>query len=235
MASPPHSSRFRSVLPVPVILIAVIAFMAVSEAQAPPATSAFKIARLKYSGGGDWYNDPQEEVNLLKFIRTNSAVDVEPAYEFVEATSENFFSYPFVFLTGHGNMKFNDAEVDRIRTYLENGGFLYADDDYGMDKAFRREMKKVFPDQNLVELPFSSGLYHCYYDFPNGPPKTHEHDGKTPRGYGLFHDGRLVVYYTYESNPSDGWNDAEVHGDPPAKREEALRFGTNIVVWALTH
>jgi len=215
--------------------IVLLAALTAIEAQSPRVTSALKIARLKYSGGGDWYNDPQEEVNLLKFVGENSPVDVDPVYGFVEATSEEFFTYPFVFLTGHGNMKFNDAEVDRIRTYLENGGFIYADDDYGMDKAFRREMKKVFPGQSLAELPFSHGLYHCFYDFPNGPPKTHEHDGKIPRGFGLFHEGRMVVYYTYESNPSDGWNDTEVHGDPPQKREEALRFGTNVVVWALTH
>jgi hypothetical protein len=216
-------------------MVVLMTALTVSDAQTPRVTSGLKIARLKYSGGGDWYNDPQEEVNLLKFVGENSPVDVDPVNGFVEATSEEFFSYPFVFLTGHGNMKFNDAEVDRIRTYLENGGFLYADDDYGMDRSFRREMKKIFPGQNFVELPFSHGLYHCFYDFPNGPPKTHEHDGKIPRGYGLFHEGRLVVYYTYESNPSDGWNDPEVHGDPPQKRQEALRFGTNIVVWALTH
>ena len=126
-------------------------------------------------------------------------------------------------------------ERQRLRTYMENGGFVYADDDYGMDKAFRREVKKIFPEQDLVELPWSFGLYHCQYDFPQGVPKTHEHDGKPPQGFGIFHNGRLVLYYTYESNPSDGWNDEEVHGDPPAKREEALHFGTNIVTWALTH
>lgn len=197
--------------------------------------SSLKIARLKYSGGGDWYNDPQEEVNLLKFVRMNTLIDVDPVYEFVEIPGEKFFSYPFVFLTGHGNMTFTDVEVKRLRAYLENGGFIYADDDYGMDKAFRREMKKVFPEQELVELPFSYGLYHCHYDFSKGPPKSHEHEGKSPQGFGLFHNGRLVLYYTFESNPSDAWNDPEVHGDPPDKREEALRFGTNIVVWALTH
>ena len=197
--------------------------------------SALKIARLKYSGGGDWYNDPQGEVNLLNFVRQNTLIDVDPGYEFVEVTSDKFFTYPFVFMTGHGNMNFSDVEVQRLRSYLENGGFIYADDDYGMDKAFRREMKKVFPEQELRELPFSFGLYHCQYDFPHGPPKTHEHDGKPPQGFGLFHNGRLVLYYTYESNPSDAWNDAEVHGDSPEKRAEALRFGTNIVVWALTH
>lgn len=197
--------------------------------------SAFKIARLKYNGGGDWYNDPQGEVNLLKFISQNTLIEVNPNYEFVETTSDRFFTYPFIFLTGHGNITFSELEAKRLRTYLENGGFIYADDDYGMDKAFRREIKKIFPEQELVELPFSYGIYHCHYDFPNGPPKTHEHDAKTPKGFGLFHNGRLVLYYTYESNPSDGWNDPQVHGDPPEKREEALRFGTNIIVWALTH
>ena len=204
-------------------------------AQPAKISSAFKIARLKYNGGGDWYNDPQEEVNLLQFVKRNTLINANPNYEFVEPADEKLFTYPFIFLTGHGNISFGDDDVRRLRTYLENGGFLYADDDYGMDKAFRREIRKVFPDQELVELPFSYGLYHCQYEFPNGPPKTHEHDGKIPQGFGLFHNGRLVVYYTYESNPSDGWNNPEVHGDTPEKHDEALRFGTNIVVWALTH
>ena len=129
-------------------------------AQTTNSTSAFKIARLKYSGGGDWYNGPTEEPNLLRFIKQHTLVDVEPTYEFVEIMSDKLFSYPFVFMTGHGNIAFSDNEVRRLRTYLENGGFLYADDDYGMDQAFRREIKKVFPDQKLVELPFSYGLYH---------------------------------------------------------------------------
>jgi hypothetical protein len=217
------------------LLVSIIFALSELSAQAGRVNSAFKIARLKYNGGGDWYNDPQGEVNLLKFIKQNTLIDVEPLYEFVEISSDKFFTYPFIFMTGHGNITFSDLEVKRLRTFLENGGFLYADDDYGMDKAFRREMKKVFPDQELVELPFSYGLYHCQYDFSKGPPKTHEHDDRIPQGFGLFHNGRLVVYYTYEANPSDGWNDPEVHGDPPEKHEEALRFGTNIVVWALTH
>ena len=218
-------------------IIAVVVLLLPLEVfpQAARASSAFKIARLKYAGGGDWYNDPQVETNFLTFVRQNSLIDVEPVYEFVDVTSEKFFSYPFVFLTGHGNMSFTDLEIKRLRTYLENGGFIYADDDYGMDKAFRREIKRVFPEQELVELPYSFGLYHCQYDFKSGPPKTHEHDGKPAQGFGLFHNGRLILYYTYESNPSDGWNDPEVHGDSPEKRQEALRFGTNIVVWALTH
>ncbi|HTK81050.1 MAG TPA: DUF4159 domain-containing protein [Bacteroidota bacterium] len=203
--------------------------------QGTGVNSSLKIARLKYSGGGDWYNDPQGEVNLLNFVRQNTLVQVEPVYEFVDIMSDKFFSYPFIFLTGHGNISFTDVEIQRLRAYLENGGFMYADDDYGMDKAFRREVKKIFPSQNLVELPFSYGLYHCQFEFPKGPPKTHEHDGKPPQGFGLFHNGRLVLYYTFESNPSDAWNDPEVHGDSPEKRQEALQFGTNIVVWALTH
>ena len=217
------------------ILLIIILASVPAFPQTERAASAFKIARLKYAGGGDWYNDPSAEVNLLTFIRQNTNIDVDPRYEYVDIGSENFFSYPFVFMTGHGNISFSENELRRLRTYLENGGFLYADDDYGMDKAFRREMKKLYPDQELVELPFSYGLYHCQFDFPNGPPKTHEHNGKPPQGFGLFHNGRLVVYYTFETNPSDGWADPEVHGDPEPKRQEALRFGTNIVVWALTH
>ncbi|MBI4546614.1 MAG: DUF4159 domain-containing protein [Ignavibacteriae bacterium] len=218
-------------------ILVLVSFLVQAQviAQGEKANSAFKIARLKYNGGGDWYNDPQGDVNMLKFVKEKTLIDVQPNYEFAEIMDDKFFTYPFVFLTGHGNISFSDIEVKRLRTYLENGGFIYADDDYGMDKAFRREIKKVFPEQELVELPFSFGLYHCHFDFPNGPPKTHEHDGKSPQGFGLFHNGRLVLYYTYESNPSDGWNDSDVHGDPPEKREEALRFGTNIIVWALTH
>lgn len=214
--------------------ILLIVFLASSGFSQTNVSSAFKIARLKYNGGGDWYNDPNEEVNLLKFIKENTLIDVEPKYEFVEISSDKLFTYPFLFMTGHGNIVFTDYEAKRLRSYLENGGFLYADDDYGMDKAFRREMKKVFPDKDLIEIPYTYGLYHCHYSFPDGPPKIHEHDGKPPQGFGIFHNNRLVVYYTYESNPSDGWNDPEVHNTPPDKRDAALKFGTNIVVWALS-
>jgi len=216
-------------------LLAVAPLMHRIRAQEPKVSSAFKIARLKYNGGGDWYNGQTEEPNLLAFIHEQTGLDVDPHYYYVDIGSEEFYSYPFVFMTGHGNISLNDTEVRRLRTYLENGGFLYADDDYGMDKAFRREMKKVFAGQDLVELPFSYGLYHAPFEFPNGVPKTHEHNGKPPQGFGLFSNGRLVVYYTFESNPSDGWDDPEVHNDPEPKRQEALRFGANIVIWALTH
>jgi hypothetical protein len=210
-----------------------LCFTTVIQAQ-PQIESAFRIARLKYNGGGDWYNGPTEEPNLLRFMRQNTNTDVNPQYEFVDLSSDKLFSYSFLFMTGHGNVAFSDYEVGRMRTFLLNGGFLYADDDYGMDASFRREMKKVFPEESLVELPFSYGLYHCQFQFPNGVPKTHEHNGKAPQGFGIFYKGRLVVFYTYESNPSDGWDDPEVHNDAEPVRQEALRFGTNIIVWALS-
>lgn len=196
---------------------------------------AFQIARLKYGGGGDWYNDPSAEVNLLKFISQNTNLKVKAEYKFVDVSSEEIFSYPFLFLTGHGNVVFSKDEAFRLRKYLESGGFLYIDDDYSLDKAIRREMKKVFPDNGFVELPFSHGIYSIMFDFTSGPPKTHKHDENPPQGFGIFIDKRLAVYYTYESNPSDGWADPDVHKDPPDKREEALKFGTNIVLWALSN
>ena len=217
-----------------IILVSVLVTIVVSLLPGQQRIeSQFRIARLKYSGGGDWYNDPSAEVNLLNFVRQNTAIDADPRYEFVDLSGENLFSYPFLFMTGHGNVVFSGAEAERLREYLARGGFLYVDDDYGLDKALRREMKKVFPDRDFVELPFSHGLYHAHFSFPNGVPKIHEHDDKPARGFGLFEGGRLVVFYTYESNPSDGWADPEVHDNPEPVRQEALRFGTNIVVWSL--
>ena len=197
--------------------------------------SQFKIARLKYAGGSDWYNGPTEEPNLLKFVRENTNIDVDPEYIWVDLSSDDIFNYPFLFITGHGNISFSETEVRRLRAYCDAGGFVYIDDDYGLDKPIRREMKKVFPEQDFVELPFSHGIYHCHFEFPHGLPKIHEHDGAQPQGFGLFDNGRLSVFYTFETNPSDGWDDPEVHNDPEEKRQEAFRFGTNIVVWALEH
>jgi hypothetical protein len=196
--------------------------------------SAFRIGRLQYRGGGDWYNDPSGEPNLLRFVRQNTNIDVNPVYEPVDIMSDRLFGYPMIFMTGHGNIVFNEQEVQRLREYFRRGGFLYADDDYGMDAAFRREMRRIFPDQELTELPFSHPLYRSHFTFTDGPPKIHEHDGNPPQGFGLFMDGRLVVFYTYESNPGDGWVDPAVHNNPPELRELALRFGTNIIVWLLT-
>ena len=201
--------------------VKIILLITYSGLLIPQSNNGFQIARLKYQGGGDWYNDPSAEVNLLNFVQQNTNIKVNAVYKFVDLSSDEIFSYPFLFMTGHGNVVFSDDEVDRLRTYLENGGFLYIDDDYGLDNALRREMKKVFPQNYFVEIPFSYGLYHSVYNFENGPPKTHEHDDKIPRGFGIFVNNRLTVYYTYESNPSDGWADALVHNDPPAKREEA--------------
>jgi len=218
-----------------IALVGMAALLSLNTYAQSRIESQFRIGRLKYSGGGDWYNDPSADVNLLRFVRQETGIDTDPRYEFVDLSNDKLFSYPFLFLTGHGNIVFSDFEVQRLREYLLAGGFLYADDDYGLDKAFRREMRKVFPNQEFVELPFSFGLYHSQFEFPNGVPKTHEHDKKPPQGFGLFSQGRLIVYYTYESNPSDGWADPEIHGDPESTRLQALRFGTNIVVWALTH
>ncbi len=216
------------------LLCALLIPATAAVSQRVRVSSALEISRVKYAGGGDWYNDPSEEVNLLNFVHQQTGMDVDARYNPVDIHDDRLFTCPFLFLTGHGNIAFSDEEVRRLRTYLENGGFLYADDDYGMDKAFRREIKKVFPGQELVELPFQHPLYHILFQFPAGPPKTHLHNGKPPQGFGLFHNGRLVVYYTYESNPSDGWADPDVHKDPEEKRQEALRFGANLVVYAMT-
>lgn len=194
-----------------------------------------QIARLKYNGGGDWYNDPSAEINLLNFINDNTNIKVQPKYIFTDLSKKEIFNYPILFLTGHGNISFSKSDVKTLREYFENGGFMYVDDDFGIDNAFRREINKVFPNEDLVELPFSHDIYHSYYNFRNGPPKMHEHDNNIPQGYGIFIDKRLVLYYTYESNPSDGWADASVHNDPPNKREEALKFGANIIIHALTN
>lgn len=210
----------------------LIALILLSPALAQQ-NKGFLIARLQYNGGGDWYNDPSSEVNLLNFIREKTNITVNPVYLSVDISSDEIFSYPFIFITGHGNIFFTEQEADRLRTYLENGGFLYIDDDYGLDASIRREMKKIFPDKDFTELPFDHEIYHILFDFEYGPPKTHKHDEKPPQGFGLFVNNRLAVYYTYESNPSDGWTEA--HNDPEEKRLEALKFGTNIVIYALTH
>ena len=214
-------------------IVAAIALLCNAAAEAQ-SEGGFQIARLQYDGGGDWYNGQTEEPNLLNFVKDHTNIDVKAEYTSVDINSDEIFSYPFLFVTGHGNLILTDDQAARLRKYCESGGFLYVDDDYGLDKYFRRAIKKVFPDKDLVELPFDYGMYHDFYEFPKGVPKTHEHNGKPPQGFGIFINGRLAVYYTYESNPSDGWDDPDVHGDPPAKREEALKFGTNLVIWALS-
>ena len=197
------------------------------------AQSGFTIARLKYRGGGDWYNDPSAIPNLLEFMRKETNVNTLKEEIKLDIMSEALFSNPVLFMTGHGKIVFSDEEVERLRLYLTSGGFLYADDDYGMDKYFRDVMKKVFPKNDLIEVPFSHPIYHSHFDFPNGLPKIHEHDGGPPEGYGIFYDGRLVVYYTYNTNISDGWPAAEIHGNSEETRLTALKMGTNIYIYAL--
>lgn len=221
----------RPVRPAALCLIAFL-FIHVGPAAAQDA-HAFKVAALKYSGGGDWYQAQTPLPNLLEFVRRNTLVDVAPQPEVVELSSDKLFGHPFVFMSGHGNVVFSDDEAQRLRRYLQNGGFLYVDDDYGIDEYLRREMKKVFPEKEFVEIPFDHEIFHTQYNFPNGLPKIHEHDENAPQGFGLFHDGRLVVFYSFESNISDGWESPDVHNDPPEKREEALRMGTNILTYAL--
>lgn len=205
-----------------------------AESQQKPK-SAVKLARVKYSGGGDWYNDPSAEVNLLKYVSSVTNIDVDAVFEFVDLASDNLFLYPMLFLTGHGNINLSATEARNLRVYLENGGFLYIDDDYGLDEFIRPELKKVFPEAKFVELPFSHQIFNCHFKFPNGVPKVHEHNERPPQTFGIIHNGRMCVLYTFESNPSDGWADADVHNNPPEKREQALKFGVNIIVYALTN
>ena len=202
---------------------------------AQPPVGVFAMARLHYDGGGDWYNDPSIIPNLQRFIREHTTLQTANDEVRVSLKDDELFQCPLLFMTGHGRIRFSREEAQRLRKYLENGGFLYADDDYGMDKYFRKEIKKVFPDKELVELPVSHPIYHIVFDFPRGLPKIHEHDGKPAQGFGIFDKGRLVVYYTYQTNISDGWADPEVHGDPETLRQAALKMGTNIVIYALTH
>ena len=191
------------------------------------------IARLKYDGGGDWYSNPGSLENLLRFIATNSGVDMADKQAVVEADSPELFHYSYLYMNGHGNVYFSDKDVRRLRHFLENGGFLHADDNYGMDHSFRREMKKVFPHKDWVELPFDHPIYHQEFNFPKGLPKIHEHDNKPAQGLGLFHEGKLVVFYTYECDLGDGWESPEVHHDPEAIRTAALKMGSNIFIYHL--
>lgn len=197
------------------------------------ADTGFTIARLKYGGGGNWYWGYSAVPNMLKFLKENTNIKVNEKIVTVSPTDEDFFSYPFLFLTGHGYMRFTEEEVERLRTHLTSGGFLFANDSYGLIKDFNREMRRVFPDKELVELPFTHGIYNCYWKFPNGLPKIHKHDGKHPQGFGIFHEERLVIFFAYESDIGDGWEDPQVYNDPPEKREAALKMGTNIIIWSL--
>jgi hypothetical protein len=201
----------------------------------PPGARAFGIARLKYGGGGDWYEDRTSIVNLLRFVRERTTIPLAGDKEsIVEPGSAALFQYPFVFACGHGNIKFTPDEVENMRRYLTTGGFLWVDDDFGIEPSLRREMKRVFPEQPFVELPFSHPIFHQLYEFPHGLPKVHEHDGGPPRAFGIVHDGRLVVLFTFDTDLGDGLEDEEIHHDPADKREAANRMAMNIVNFALT-
>lgn len=219
-----------------IIRIAIIFISAFLLTDHLPAQTSgeFEIARAKYRGGGDWYNDPSALQNLIQYTKANIPIRISESYADVSIGSADLHLYPFVFLTGHGNIILNSSEARNLREYLQNGGFLYIDDDYGLDEYIRPVMKQVFPDEDFIEIPFDHPIYTQVFDFDNGLPKIHEHDGEPPRGFGIFHEGRLVVYYSYESNLGDGWTDSEVHNTPESLRQKALQMGTNILVYALT-
>jgi hypothetical protein len=193
-----------------------------------------QIALLKYSGGGDWYANPTSLSNLISFCNQNMATNINPDYATVDVGSTEIFNYPFVDMTGHGNVVFSAQEVRNLREYLISGGFLHISDNYGIDKYIRREMKKIFPELDFVELPFSHAIYHQKYNFPNGLPKIHEHDNKPPQGFGLIWEGRLVCFYDYECDLGDGWEDQEVHKDSNEIRTKALQMGANIIRYVFT-
>jgi hypothetical protein len=194
-----------------------------------------KIAKVKYQGGGDWYANKTSLPNLIAFSNQILKMDISQTPETVDMTSANLFRYPFIHLTGHGNVNFSEEEVKNLRTYLIGGGFLHIDDNYGLDESIRREMKKVFPELRFVELPFNHPIYHQKFDFPTGLPKIHEHDGKPAQGFGLVYKGRLVCFYTYETDLGNGWENPETYNDPPEKRELALKMGVNILQYAFMH
>ncbi|MFN8355954.1 MAG: DUF4159 domain-containing protein [Spirosomataceae bacterium] len=198
------------------------------------AQPSFKIAKLKYGGGGDWYANKTSLPNLIKFCNQNLRTNIFPEEDIVEVGSPEIFSYPFVHMTGHGNVVFTEAEAQNLRKYLLSGGFLHIDDNYGLDKFIRREMKKVFPELSFIELPFDHPVYKQKFAFTNGLPKVHEHDAKAPQGFGLIWEGRLICFYSYECDLGNGWEDQSVYNDPEALRQQALRMGANLMSYALT-
>jgi hypothetical protein len=196
--------------------------------------STYQIALIKYNGGGDWYANPTSLTNLIDFCNKNLKTSINNEYATVDVGSAEIFNFPFVHLTGHGNVIFNDQEALNLRNYLIAGGFLHISDNYGIDKYIRPQLKKVFPELDFIELPFDYPIYHQKYNFPNGLPKIHEHDGKPPQGFGLIWEGRLVCFYDFECDLGDGWEDPDVHKDSPEKRLKALQMGANIVQYVFT-
>lgn len=212
----------------------LICLLLTAYCQLAKAQAAYKIAKLKYNGGGDWYANKTSLPNLIKFANQNLRMNIFPEEDIVEPGSPDIFSYPFIHLTGHGNVLFSSAEAQNLRRYLMSGGFLHLDDNYGMDKFIRREMKKVFPELSLVELPFNHPVYNQRFKFASGLPKVHEHDSKAPQGFGLIFQGRLVCFYSYECDLGNGWEDQSVYNDPEPLRQQALRMGANLLQYATT-
>jgi len=194
----------------------------------------FSIARVNYGGGGDWYCDPSSIPNLLSYLTKNTSIKAAHDEYRIKLTTKELRGHPYLYMTGHGNIRFTDEEIIQLREYLMGGGFLHTDDNYGLNTSFRREMKRVFPDRDFVELPHDHAVFHSYFDMPNGLPKIHEHDGKPPQLFALYNEDRIMVIYSYESDLGDGWEDEEVHNDPPELRVAALQMGVNIIYFALT-
>ncbi|HEX7024862.1 MAG TPA: DUF4159 domain-containing protein [Gemmatimonadales bacterium] len=202
-------------------------------AAALPAQAPLTIGRLHYDGGGDWYANPSSLPNLLGAIGARTTIPVAAREKVVTLADADLWTLPYLYMTGHGNVRWSESELATLRRYLQQGGFLHADDNYGMDESIRRELGRLFPDRPLVEVPLDHPVYHLVYDFPQGIPKIHEHDGKPAQGFGIFLDGRLVVFYSYQSDLGDGWEDPDVHHDPPEKHEAALRMGVNLFLLAV--
>lgn len=209
------------------------ALLVLAGVPALPAQELMTVGRLQYDGGGDWYANPSSLPNLLKAIGERTPLRVATRDRVVRLIDDDLWQVPFLHMTGHGNVKWSGAELAVLRDYLGQGGFLHIDDNYGMDESIRREIGRLFPEQALVEVPWDHPVYHLVYDFPRGLPKIHEHDGKPAQGFGIFLDGRLALYYSYESDLGDGWEDPQVHNDPPEKHETALRMGVNLFAYAV--
>ena len=193
-----------------------------------------KIAKLKYDGGGDWYANKTALPNLIKFCNEQINTNLALSEDVVEVGSPDLFLYPYVYMTGHGNVVFSDAQAENLRNYLTSGGFLHIDDNYGLDQFVQIEMKKVFPELEFIEIPFDHPIYHQKFDFDDGLPKIHQHDGKPPKGYGIIYEGRLVCFYSYESDLGNGWEDQSIYNDPQEVRLKALKMGANIISYVFT-
>ncbi len=215
-------------------ILTLAALAVVLLGSSPLGVRDLTIGRLQYGGGGDWYANPSSIPNLLSAIRSRTALDVDVRERVVKLTDPDLWEIPYIHMTGHGNITFSETEAATLRTYLENGGFLHADDNYGMDESFRREIARIFPDNPLEEIPLDHPVFHLVYDFPEGIPKIHEHDDLPAQAFGIFLGDRLALFYSYQSDLGDGWEDAEVHNDRPEVREAAIRMGVNLFVYAVT-